>query len=149
MTATNNALQTIRDAHQTATGSWTGCEWTSEHTIWGSDAEGNETQTTVDAEGKTAAECKELAGDESTDEQKAWAAAAKSVAEIESNAAIAEEEGAAALEQAEAGDLDEALRRAKQAASAERNHGDAPTWEPLVKAIEAAIKARDDAESAE
>jgi len=147
------ALEAIRAAYTTATGAWTGCDWTEvryycpvttaeyEHGDCGGDCED------IDLDGVTAEEARRRAKDleRNARERAEWESAADWLEDVEGTAASAEEHGAAALEAAEAGDLERAEREAQAAVSAEDEYGDAPTWRPLLTAIEAAISEAEEA----
>ncbi len=162
------ALHTIQAAHEAATGEWDGMHWDSSLAPVGGllrrgkrvDAEEIGTWFANDGSFESQKHRGEVHAlksriedmidegcDDETREEIASLADELAAAEakyVEMRAAQAEEEAQAALDAAENGDLDEALRRAKSAASTEHEFGDDPTWGPFVAAIEAAIAAIED-----
>jgi hypothetical protein len=94
----------------------------------------------VDLNGMKAAQANIMARATSGPESADWRAAAKRLAQVERDAAEAEQAAAQAVVQAEQQNWKDALALAQRACSLEYHHHDQATWQPLFDAIEAVCR---------
>jgi hypothetical protein len=151
-------IDEIRTAYENASGSWTGCDWTTDHG-----------KTDIDLDGHTADRIRRLVGklsdDNDADEEgecgdlpqpsggsrEDWITDLQSAIDVlertESDAAEAELAASEAMELADNGDLSGALVEIERACDIENTYGDCPTWRSVQCAIEAAVSAQEDIDS--
>jgi hypothetical protein len=122
-------IANIRRIFREQSGKWAGCRWPMP---FGKRA--------VDLNGMKAAQANIMARATSGPESADWRAAAKRLAQVESDAAEAEQAAAEAVAQAEQQNWKDALALAQRACSLEYHHHDQATWQPLCDAIEAVCR---------
>jgi hypothetical protein len=115
----------IRRIFRQQSGKWVGCYWPMP---FGKRA--------VDLNGMKAAQANIMARATSGPEAADWRAAAKRLAQVESDAAEAEQAAIRAVAQAEKQNWKDALALAERACSLEYHHHDQATWQLLRNAIE-------------
>ena len=120
---------TPREFYASKEGTWTGCDWTTEHGA-----------SKLDLDGVTAEEAREAATSLmfSTEESADWSSAAKWLEEVEINAAVAQTQARKAVEQYEEGEYMLSLVSARCAGAIEAMYGRAPTWGRLAEVIASA-----------
>lgn len=127
------SFNTVQEAYEAASLSWLGCDWP---TRFG--------EKQLDLNGLRSGRAAELAENAREGSKAELARAADWLADVELQAAAAEEEGCQALESARLGDLPKALGHAQQACWIEQASGRclhrAPAWPRLCHAISQAMK---------
>lgn len=114
-----------RHLYRTASGTWDGCDWTTD--IGGAG---------INCDGMTAEEADSLASAVAGAVADSYSSAADYLRRVEQAAAEAEGSASAAMEALAGGRLEDAARLAARAADLERQFGDAPTWGALADELE-------------
>jgi hypothetical protein len=135
-------IDEIRSAYENASGSWTGCDWTTDHG-----------KTSLDLDGHTADRLRSLVSELTDDEEgecgelpqptggsrEDWIADLQSAIDVlartEADAVEAELAASEAMTFADNGDLSSALDEIERACSIERKYGDYPTWRSMANLI--------------
>ncbi len=124
---TEYVVKEVEDAYTTAADSWTEADWTHEHREISDAPEHGRGDVTIDSDGNIVY-CE---GGDPTCQYCLNAEAAASGAE-----ATAEQ----AMDAWHARDFELAIKRMKEAVGYENEYGAAPTWDPVLKAMENALE---------
>jgi hypothetical protein len=122
-------VDAIQQAFTDAQGNWRGCDWS---TRFGPDG--------IELCGLNSRWAWLMARATSGQEAVQWKEAAVWLAELETDAASAEQEARAAMDLVHAGDLANALLRARRACELERKYRTPRIWQPLCMLIEACLR---------
>jgi hypothetical protein len=131
-------LERITRAYEEAQGKWIGCDWPTQYGRKG-----------LDLNGWTVAEANYVAARTVDPEERAeWTEAANWLVRLKAHSQWAEQQATLAVAAARAGRWEEALQRVRWARALEFSTGrnlrraEPSTWDPLFRAIEAAIQAQ-------
>ncbi len=118
----------ITSAFEQARGKWTGCHWSTQFGSRGLNLQGLKSS-------QAALMARSTAGRESAD----WKAAMRWLEQVERDAREAERQAGIAADLASQGRIDQALEHAQRACDLELNYNESHLWQPLQKAVAAAL----------